>query len=501
MAALSKLTDVLGFVLPKGKGNPTGVSATGTFNPSNAGQVLSAPAYRDHIEDLLTERSTASSQDLLQKLIKFDPDVSAAVNSYLTVANQKLKMLVYDQKGQLDSKGQTQLMQLLQFMTGRNDYTLGFQINQSLYGLSEQIRYMILMRGGCGAELVVNKNLLPTEIRLVDPKSLEWVESTPGQYKPAQAVPGSQQSISLDIPTFFMTWFRKDPTNIYTYSPFVSVINTVAARTQIVNDLYRIMQVSGYPRLHIKVLEEVIIKSAPPDVKIDNAKLKTYVNDRFSEIRAKIAGLRVDESFVSTDAVEATTLNADAPGMSINIDSVIEVLNGQNQAALKVMATLIGRGDSGVNTASVEATIFAFNADSLNEPIAELYGNILTLMMRLQGFNGYVDVEFEKVELRSELELEPQRLMKQQRLLELLSIGAITDNEFHLEMFGRPKPDGIDELSGTGFMTAGSGSSTASNASPNADPMGRAVTPNSSSKAAKSKSTPKPNVARTDKAK
>jgi hypothetical protein len=187
--------------------------------------------------------------------------------------------------------------------------------------------------------------------------------------------------------------------------------------------------------------------------------------------------------------------------MSINIDSVIEVLNGQNQAALKVMATLIGRGDSGVNTASVEATIFAFNADSLNEPIAELYGNILTLMMRLQGFNGYVDVEFEKVELRSDLELEPQRLMKQQRLLELLSIGAITDNEFHLEMFGRPKPDGIDELSGTGFMTGGSGSSTAQDASPNADPMGRAVTPKSSSKMAKSKTVPKPNVARTDKAK
>lgn len=501
MAVLSKLTDILGFIPPKGKGNPAGVASTATYNPTSAGQTLAAPAYREHIEDLLSTRTYESSFDLIQKLIKFDPDVSAAVNSYLTVANQNIRYVVYDKNGDLDSKGQKQLMQLLQFMTGRNDYTMGFQLNKSMYGMSEEIRYMILMRGGCGAELVVDKNFLPREIRLVDPKSLEWTELSPGQYKPTQTVSGSQDGIDLDIPTFFMTFFRKDPTAIYTYSPFVSVINTVAARTQIVNDLYRIMQVSGYPRLHIKVLEEVVRKSAPADAQQDPAKMSEYISARFTEIKSKIASLRADETFVSSDAVEATTLNADMPGMSINIDSVIEVLNSQNQAALKVMATIIGRGESGVNTASVEATIFALNADNLNEPIAELYGNIFTMIMRLQGFDGYVDVEFEKVELRSELELEPQRLMKQQRLLEMLSIGLISDDYFHMEMFGRPKPDDVDELSGTGFMTPGSGTSTAENASPNADPMGRAVTPNSNSKMAKSKAVKKPNVAVTKKPK
>ena len=478
--AVSKLSDLLGFILPKKKANPQGAAATGTFNPTQAGQPLSAPAYQDHIADILTNRQQQTSQQLIQDFMKFDPDVSAAVNAYLTVANQKIKAIVYDQNGELDEAGQKQLGQLLQYMTGRNDYSLGFQINQSMYATASDMRYMLMMRGAVGVELVVNKFMLPTEFRLVDPKSLTWTEDSPGQYKPSQAVSGSPDGIDLDIPTFFVAFYRKDPTGIYSYSPFVSVINTVAARQQVINDLYRIMQATGWPRLHIKVMEEVIRKAAPTECALDAVKMREFVNARFQEIKTSVQGLRADEAFVSTDSIESGVLNADAPGVSIDISSIIDVLNGQNQAALKTMATIIGRGESGVNTASVEATIFAMNADSLNEPVAEVLGNLYTMMMRLQGFTGYVDVEFEKVELRPELELEPQRVMKQTRMLELLSYGLIGDNQFHLDMFGRPKPDGIEELSGTGFMNP---APAMDSPSPNSDPMGRALSPEGSKNA------------------
>lgn len=452
MASTSKLKDVFAFLLPKGKPNPTGTATTPGFNPTATDQFVSLPAYLDHIQDVLTSRQVSDSRQLIQDFMKFDPDVSAATNAYLTVANQKPKFLVYDQQGQLDPAGQDQLMSLLAFLNNRNDYTLGFQMNKDLYTYCEEMRYMVLMRGMIAAELVVDKAFLPVEFRLVDPKTLLWKQPSPGVYKPSQQAPGQPEPIDLDIPTFFTTFYRKDPTGIYTYSPFVSVVNTVAARQQIVNDLYRIMQISGYPRMHVKVLEEVIRKSAPPECNLDEKKMKEFTNARFAEIKATVAGMRADDIFVSSDAVEAGVMNADMPGMTINIDSVIEVLNGQNQAALKTMATIIGRGESGVNTASVEAMIFAFNADSINEPVAQMLGHLLTMMMRLQGFQGYVDVEFEKVELRPELELEPQRTQKQTRLLELLSYGLITDNEFHLELFGRPKPDEIPDMSGTGFM-------------------------------------------------
>lgn len=486
----NKLTDVLSFLLPKGKGKPAGTAATPTFNPSAKDNFLALPAYLDHIQDILTNRQVADSRQLIQEFMKFDPDVSAATNAYLTVANQKPKFLVYDMQGQLDPAGQVQLVNLLAFMNNRNDYTAGFQLNKNIHTICEEMRYMVLMRGCIATELVVDKTFLPVEFRLVDSKSLKWKEPVPGQYKPSQVATGVAEPIDLDIPTFFMTFYRKDPTGIFSYSPFVSVINTVAARTQIVNDLYRIMQISGYPRIHIKVLEEVIRNSAPPECSLDSAKMKEYMDARFSDIKSKIGSMRPDEIFVSTDAVEPGVLNADMPAMTINVDSVIEVLNGQNQAALKTMATIIGRGDAGVNTASVEAMIFAMNADSINEPVAEMLGHLFTMMLRLQGFMGYVDVEFEKVELRPELELEPQKTQKQTRMLELLSYGVIDDNEFHLELFGRPKPDAAPELSGTGFMNpapvVAAGSPKSGTAGPTSSPSGlaRAVTPPTAKKPA-----------------
>jgi hypothetical protein len=154
---------------------------------------------------------------------------------------------------------------------------------------------------------------------------------------------------------------------------------------------------------------------------------------------------------------------------------VIEVLNAQNQAGLKTMATIIGRGTSGVNTASVEARIAAMNADELNEPLAEMWQGLFSFMLHMQGYQGFVDVTFEPVEMRPQLELEPQKTMKQARLLQDLSLGNITDEEYHLEMYNRLPPDGAAELSGTGFMNAATASVDAEGVSPNGDPLGRGL--------------------------
>jgi hypothetical protein len=124
---------------------------------------------------------------------------------------------------------------------------------------------MGMLRGMIAAELILDKTLGPERVRIPDPASLKWYEKLPGVYKPVQLATGQSQEVPLDFPTFFVSFFRRDPTSIYPFSPFVAAINTIAARQQVVNDLYRIMQLTGYPRIDVKVLEEVITKSAPPE--------------------------------------------------------------------------------------------------------------------------------------------------------------------------------------------------------------------------------------------
>lgn len=476
MASLGKT--LLSIISPKKPGKKGGVGNTGTFNPQQSQNVLTAPAYQDHLSDIFSTRQADDARTLMVSLFENDPDVSAAVSAYLTMANTQPIILVRDMDQQIDAEATKALHQKIKFMTVPTDYTKGFQMKQNLEQWCEEIRYMLLLRGGSGIELIYDEKAQPSDLRNIDLVSIEWFEKTPGDYKPVQKVSGQTNGVSLDIPTFFVAFYRQNPTKIYSNSPFVSTINTIAARQQVINDLYRIMQYTGYPRLEVTVVEEVLRKNMPAGVKMDEAKSTEWINARMAEIRNSVQDIRADTAFVHMDSVTPGIMNEKSPGAGIDISKVIETLNAQNQAGLKTMATVIGRGASGVNTSSVEARIAAMNADELNAPVSAILSNVFSFMLHQDGYQGFVEVTFAKGELRPELELEPQLTMRAARLKEDLSLGLISDLEYHLQMYGRLPPEGAPELSGTGF--AAGGNSRADEVTPNGDPLGRSLAPEGS---------------------
>lgn len=468
-------------ILPQGKIAPVGgVSETKTFNPNN--QVLNAPIYKDHLIDIVSTRVNSDSRAILKELFKHDPDVSAAVNAYLTVANAADPIfMVYNQDNQLDREGQKRLTDILVALTKDSDYKSGFRFRQSIRTISEGMRYMLLLRGACAQELILDKLRLPAEIRTIDMATVKFEEKAVGKYLPYQEVSNGRK-IYLDYPTVIINYFHRDPTDVYSYSHFVSSINTIAARQQVINTLYRIMNVNGFPRLTVEVLEDIVMKSAPSDVQADTQKRQSYLNGVLGSITNAVSNLRPEQAFVHTDSIKPEILAPSRSGAEIKIDSVINTLNDQNQAALKTMSTIIGRGDAGVNTSSVEARIFAMNADELNNPVAECWETILTLALRLTGYAGYVECYFQPIELRPDLELEPQKVMRQSRLHKDLSLGLISDDEYHLMMYNRFSPEGSPTLSGTLFDK---GTNTDVSPSANSDPLGRSLNPEGS-KSAKS---------------
>jgi hypothetical protein len=468
---------LISLVAPKKKAKKDGTVQTPTYNAQQSQNVLTIPQYRDHLTDIYTSRQANDSRALMAELFRHDPDVSATVNSYLTLANTQIVVLARDLDGNIDREATKGLHTALDLLTRPTDYTLGFQLKRSLDAITAEMRYMLLLRGSIGVEVVLNEKLEPKELRQLDMATVEWYEKRPGEYKPIQKPVGSNVEINLDLPTFFVAFFRRSPLSIYTHSFFVSAINTIAARQQVINDLYRIMQITGFPRMSVAVVEEVLQKNAPPAIKNDQEKLREWVNARFNEIRNTVTNLRPDEVLVHVDAVEPKILNDQKPGATLNISEVIETLNGQNQAGLKTMATVIGRGQQGVNTASVEARIAAMNADELNYPIAEILQNVCSFLLHSQGYQGFAEVYFERVELRPDLELEPQRTLLATRLRQDLSDGLITDDEYHLWLYQRIRPDSAPELSGTKFMMEPKIAVDAERISPNSDPMGRSLAP------------------------
>jgi hypothetical protein len=178
----------------------------------------------------------------------------------------------YDANAQLDARGHQ-----AGSPDPRDDHERCFDYSRRLLeqvaavALCEDLRYYMLLRGMNSAELVFDKQMVPSELRLVDPASLVWNEKQPGVYAPVQKPKGCPAGDRPQHPVVLHSRFHQNPTDVYTFSPFVSAINTIAARQEVINELYRIMRVVGYPRLDFEVLEEVLIQNAPVTIRQDAA--------------------------------------------------------------------------------------------------------------------------------------------------------------------------------------------------------------------------------------
>lgn len=469
MQLLDSITQIILPKSPKKKAQ----THTATFDPSSKSEVTPLPNFKEHIADILSDRQSSTSRELIMQLVKSDPDASAALGSYLTTADISPVIRVLDVDGAVDREGSKLVNTIIEILTTRRDYSKGFSQKRTLRAIAEDLRYMILCRGGICAEAVYDEQLNLSRIAIPDIATFKFQEKESGVFIPWQVQAGEDKK--MDIPTLFIQWYRKSPTDTYGISPFTAGINTMAARQQVINDLYRIMQITGYPRMYAKVLEEVIAKSAPPEVRTDAKELRRYLRARRNEITGQLQSMRADQPMVHYDSVEIGIMNDTKPGMSVDIKQVIDTLNAQNQAGLKTMATVLGRGESGVNTGTVEAQLFGKMAGSINKPIGEILSEVLTQALRFQGSESRVEVIYPEVDLRSELEMEAQKSMRTSRLRQELSDGIITDDEYHIAVHGRIRPDNSPELSGTLFNSGGL-EVDAEKVTPNNDPNGRSIT-------------------------
>lgn len=452
MAGFTDLFGKLGEVLLPPNAKTGGKAYSPSYDPQQSTQAIAAPDTNLHLRDLLAERVSEEDTDLIETLMRYDSDVSAAVSAYLTLSNTDMRFVARTPEGDIDTDAIEKISLLMTRISYPVDYSAGFTPARSLKIRNEAFRYMVLKRGAVSAELVLDEQFGVLDVRLIDSNTLEWYEKKNGYLSPVQKV-GSDE-IDLNIPTFFHAKHRQDPSTPHSKSMFISVINTVYARAQIINDLYNIMQITGYPRMDVKILEEVATRAMPEADKRDSKKRSEFMNRVIGDVTRRFGNIKPDQPIVHTDSVEVDTLNMPNGSAGIDIQPIINVLNAQNQAALKSVATVLGRGETGVNTASVEAMLFSMQAAEINEPLAEMWQNLLTFALRLSGSTSYVQVYFDKPEMRPPNELEPARVQKQARLQKDLSLGLITDDEYHWEMYNRPKPANAPELSGTRFLDA-----------------------------------------------
>lgn len=404
--------------------------------------------------DLLDYRTGATTNKVIRDLAVASPDLSATLNAYLRVGIPEFySVIARDMDGASNAEATKLVQEILRRITYLGDPTLGYNPTTDLQSLSESLAKEMLLYGACSAELSLNKARLPLFINPVSVTKLRFMEEDGGVY-PTQDVGGTY--IKLDIPTFFYISVDQDLLAAYSTGMFESAIQAVLADASFMNDLRKSMQRVIQPRLVATIIEEKVKESLPPDVLNDTDKLTSAYNTILAELNAQLTGLNTEDALVGFDNVEYTMLSSQTPGGNVadTLSAVQKLLESKLAAGAKSLPAVLGR-DVNASAATTSSMLFLKNADIIRRKLNTLYSRILTQAVRLMGQDVYVEFRYADLDLRPQAELEAYRAMEQSRVLELLSLGLISDEEASIRLTGNLPREGYTPLAGTMFKTGG----------------------------------------------
>lgn len=406
--------------------------------------------------DLLSLRSGSTTKSTIHDLAKVAPDLSGAVWAYQRmVVTRGFNGVAYNQDGTVNPEATKALQSVIARFNNLTDYTDGFSAVASIYSVGEQLTKEFALYGAASMELVLDKARLPNRLQPISTTQLVFYEEKSDGYTyPIQRINGNE--INLDIPTFFYESLDQDLLQPYSDSPLEGALQATLADAEFTNDLRRVIKRALHPRLKAKIIYETFKKTIPPDVIGDPTKLREYHNEFIANIAATVNGLEPDDALVSFDTTEFDYLNNGNVTLNKEWEVIQSLINSKQATGTHTPPAVLGHGSGSQNVASTETMLFVRYCEGIQNHINSMLSRALTLGVRLLGYDVYVEFAFDRIDLRPDSELEAFRTMRQERILEQLSIGLISDEQAAIALTGRlpPKPT---TLSGTMFQVAKSG--------------------------------------------
>lgn len=443
--------------LPKpGKaGSTTILSMMTSAKPSVASAfVVTDNSYAS--TDLLTLRtSAASTRVLISQLIAASPEFGAAANAYARLGIPAgYKAVARNMDGTFNRDATTLVQAILTRLDvlGNQD-SKSYDDSMSIRSIAEAMTRDILVYGGCAAELVLDKARLPYKLQPISFSQINMYPTADGKaMTPKQLIAG--QYIDLDLATFFITTLDQDLMAAYPGSPLEPAIQGVMASFEFMNDLRRIIKRSIHPRMEIEIDEAKLRAAVPQDIQGDSDKTNEWMNETVAAISQMMQDLAPEDALVHFDTMGFSIVDHGNTNLSNEYATIVGIFNSKMTTGTKSLPSILGLGDAAANIASTETLVFMKSVEGMiTFKLNEMFSCALTQAVRLMGQDVFVKFTFDRLELRPSLEQESFMALKQSRLLELLSLGMMPDDDVCMELTGNMTPTGYVMKSGTGFYS------------------------------------------------
>ena len=454
------------------------------FDRAGADQVVPRDNRQTVNEAISASRARNSLIGSIRDLYSREGTFSSAAFSFVEVALSGYSAKAYNtQTGQFDLAGSLMARQIIAGFDTLFDYSQGYGDKTSFESLLEQSLLEVVLTSALCQELVLDKARFPTKINTIPFETIDWknVGSGPKAKKVPQQNRSQGDPVLLDVPTVFISELHRQANRAYSDSMLSAGVNNTYTYGEFLEEMRRAVRRQGHGRLVLKISIETVMAALPPEIKADKDKLQQALDAVKSKIEENLKGINPEDALVIYDTVTPDMLKAQ--GEKSDYVPLIETLSGLLATSLKSNPSMLGlRMQGSQSLSNTESLVFLKIANAARRPVETNLSRILTLAARLYGADVYIKFRFDPINLRPDLELEAFKTMRQARTLELLSEGFLTDDEAAWDLGTGPRAPGAPPLAGTGFRRS-SGGINANDASPNADPQGRALQSNEPKKA------------------
>jgi hypothetical protein len=329
------------------------------------------------------------------------------------------------------------------------NYTSGYQDKRTLDQVIETALLEAVLTGGVAAELILDSSRIPQSIVLFPYESITWKADGKGGRFPSQK-DNDGNDVELNVPNIWVAEVFKQATRLYTLPMMHSGVQQLFQYTSFIEDMSRVLRRNGQPRTLAKLNYDMVVQAAPPELKNDPNKLANHLEQVRASVEQLLAQLEPEDALVYYDIAEMDSMRTD--GEKADYSTLLSELAGLTASAMKSNASALGlRIGGSQNVSSTEALLAMKLARLIQVPVEVVLSRALTLALRLYGIDAYVEFKFEDIDLRPKVEIEAHLTMRQARVLELLSLGMLTDDEAQVMLSLGSKPEGSPELSGTMF--------------------------------------------------
>ncbi len=386
--------------------------------------------FQEYHNRNLNDIATWDHKSILKIIRQISPEASQAITTYLRIFDSGYTYTVRKANGDVHEQAKAVLTNLISKFEAPNGQT--FEMPKKLRDLAQKFALDVIVKGAISGELVLNEDLRPVYPVYVDPWSIDF-QWDPGtqRFIPRQ-IQGDGVAV-LDIPTFF--YIPVDPlgNDPYGEEQINSAIRAILFKIMVMQDLKQAIHTNAWKRLHISVLEEIIIKNAPPLIRSDEKKLADFVQSQLTAYRTEFAKLAPDDNFITTDTVEIKGVEAGNSGSRGILDPtpLLNAVDNQIANALKTFSVLLSKkfGGGSEGFTSSEMILYIKMIAGYQSIVEDIFERAFTMALRFMGIIASVEFKFKKPELRTDIELSQWRRVETENITVLFNEQAIGEKE------------------------------------------------------------------------